>query len=108
MNQFGCSKYSYKASGCVCYSMTETGGPRVAAALRPYLSELGCLPVSKQVIYPNAYSLFDQQGKPREGNTHGMRPSTIEKAVTGQMDGLLGQLVWWASPCRAQRATGLP
>jgi chromate reductase len=108
MNQFGCSKYSYKTSGCICYSMTNNGGSRVAQALRPYLSELGCLPVSKQVIFSSAHSLFDQDGVPREGKTWGMRPQEIKDSVEGQCDGLLKQLTWWASAAKAQRAGGLP
>ena len=103
MNHFGCSKYAKKISGCICYSMTGTGGPRVAVALRPYLSELGCLPVSKQVIFQNAFSLFDQNGVPREGQIAGMRPQSIEEHVTQQMDGLLQSVIWWASAARAQR-----
>jgi chromate reductase len=108
MNQFGGSKYAYKVSGCICYSMSQTGGSRVAQALRPYLSELGCLPVSKQVIYSSAYQLFDQEGVPREGQTFGMRPSSIKDSVEGQCDGLLKQLSWWATAAKQQRSGGLP
>ena len=108
MNQFGCSKYAYKVSGCICYSMTPTGGPRVAQALRPYLSELGCLPVSKQVIYSNAFQLFDQEGIPREGNTFGMRSGPIKDAVESQCDSLLKELAWFAAACKQQRAGGTP
>jgi chromate reductase, NAD(P)H dehydrogenase (quinone) len=106
MNHFGCSKYAKKVSGCVCYSMTPTGGPRVAQALRPYLSELGCLPVSKQVIFSNAYGLFDQKGVPREGQTAGgMRPQSIADHVNSQMDGLLKDVIWWAAAARSQRGS---
>lgn len=107
MNQFGGSKYGYKVSGCICYSMTPTGGGRVAQALRPYLSELGCLPVSKQVVYSSAYQLFDQEGVPREGNTFGGK-TTIKEAVEKQLDGLVKQLAWWASAAKQQRVGGTP
>ena len=83
--------------------MTATGGPRVAVALRPFLSELGCLPVSKQVIFSNAHGLFDQNGVPREGQIPGIRPSSIVDHVNSQMDGLLKSVVWWASAARSQR-----
>ena len=43
---------------CALFRHTDRR-PRVAAALRPCLSELGCLPVPKQVIYPSAASLFN-------------------------------------------------
>ncbi len=103
MNHFGCSKFAKKISGCVCYSMTATGGPRVGMALRPYLSELGCLPVSKQVIFSNGFGLFDQNGVPREGQIVGMRPQSIADHVNSQMDGLLKSVIWWASAARSQR-----
>ena len=82
---------------------TPTGGSRVAQALRPYLSELGCLPVSKQVIYSNAFQLFDQEGIPREGNTFGMRSGPIKDAVESQCDSLLKELAWFAAACKQQR-----
>ena len=46
MNQVGCSKYANKVSGSICYSgfPSAAGGARCAVALRPFLSELGCLP----------------------------------------------------------------
>ena len=46
MNYFGGSMYSQKASGIVTYSAGLWGGARCGVALRAYLSELGCLPVS--------------------------------------------------------------
>jgi chromate reductase len=46
MNYFGGSLYANKASGIVTYSAGMWGGARCGAALRVYLSELGCLPVS--------------------------------------------------------------
>lgn len=65
MNQVGCSKYANKVSGCVCYSgfSSAGGGTRAAVALRPYLSELGCLPVSKQVSIPHASKVIDEEGE---------------------------------------------
>ena len=104
MNHFGCSKYANKVSGCICYSMTNTGGPRLAMALRPFLSELGCLPVSKQVIMSNAFQLLDKNGVPRDGNIAGFRPQSIAGHLNGQVDGLLKSLVWWATAARRQRA----
>jgi NAD(P)H-dependent FMN reductase len=67
MNMVGCSKYANKASGTVCYSgfSTPAGGARCAVALRPFLSELGCLPVSKQVILPDAVKLLSEDGVPQ-------------------------------------------
>ena len=46
MNYFGGSMYANKTSGIVTYSAGMWGGARCGVALRAYLSELGCLPVS--------------------------------------------------------------
>mgnify|MGYP002836627846 FL=1 len=46
MNYFGGSMYDKKASGICTYSAGLWGGARCGVALRSYLSELGCLPVS--------------------------------------------------------------
>ena len=54
MNQFGGSKYAWKPSGCGMLLWYSHRGSRVGQALRPYLSELGCLPVSKQLVIQSA------------------------------------------------------
>ena len=46
MNYFGASIYAKRPSGIATYSAGMWGGARCAVALRAYLSELGCLPVS--------------------------------------------------------------
>jgi len=65
MNQVGCSKYANKVSGCITYSgfSSAGGGTRAAVALRPFLSELGCLPVSKQVVIPDANKALNEKGE---------------------------------------------
>ena len=99
MNMTGCSKYANKVSGTVCYSgfPSPAGGARCAVALRPFLSELGCLPVSKQVIIPNANGQLDESGVPQGDHAEGCQK---------QMDGMLEQLRWWAEATRTQQAKG--
>ena len=46
------------------YSAGPFGGARAAMALRPMLSELGCLPVSKLCCLPTANELFGADGTP--------------------------------------------
>ena len=46
MNYFGSSTYSYRPSGIATYSAGNWGGARCGVALRAFLGELGCLPVS--------------------------------------------------------------
>lgn len=81
MGHFGGSLYKYKASGIVTYSPGPFGGVRCAMALRPFLSELGCLPVSAVTSFPAAQELFLENGAPSDP-THRMLkqlPSTLEQ-----------------------------
>ena len=96
LNHVGCSKYANKVSGTVTYSgfSSAAGGARCAVALRPFLSELGCLPVSKQVVIPDAPSHITENG-----DATGKHKEGIEKTT----DAMLEQLKWWATACRAQR-----
>ena len=94
MNQFGGSKYGYKPSGCVCYSGGPLGGSRVAQALRPYLSELGCLPVSKQLVIPSAGDVLNEDGTIQGENAR------LEKQVTS----FLAQVAWWSEATQRMRA----
>ena len=64
LNHFGSSIFSYKPSAIVSYSAGQWGGSRAAIALRPVLSELGCLPVSAMIHIPNAGSSFNEDGSP--------------------------------------------
>ena len=70
--------------------LAEPGAP----PLRPFLSELGCLPVSKQVVIPDAPSHITENG-----DATGKHKEGIEKTT----DTMLEQLKWWATACRAQR-----
>jgi NAD(P)H-dependent FMN reductase len=99
MNQFGGSKYSWKPSGCVCYSATPIGGGRVGQALRPYLAELGCLSVSKQLVLQSANKIFNEDGTFADGENG---------FITKQTEGFLNQVAWWAEACQEQRKKGTP
>merc|ERR1712008_74827 len=46
MNHFSSKTYGFKPSGIATYSAGAWGGARCGVALRAYLSEIGCLPVS--------------------------------------------------------------
>lgn len=96
MNFFARDDYAHKPSACICYSMNAYGGPHVAAALRPYLSELGCLPISKALVLGDAFGLFDPVGKLRDEENRAGK-------VLNQTDKLLEELVWWAQICRVGR-----
>ena len=66
MSYFGGSKFAYKPSGIITYSPGEYGGMRAAMALRPFLSELGCLPVSSICAFSRANETISPEGIPRD------------------------------------------
>jgi hypothetical protein len=51
-----------KPSLIVTYSAGQWGGARAAVAMRPFLSELGCLPGSAMVHVPEAHTVFVYYG----------------------------------------------
>ena len=100
MGHFGGSNYAFKPSACVTYSPSPWGGMRCATALRPFLSELGCLPVSKLCGLGSVQSLLNADGTPA-----GDEPARM----LGQLPAMLGQLEWMACAMADQRAkTGPP
>mmetsp|Transcript_28283 Transcript_28283/g.45062 ORF Transcript_28283/g.45062 Transcript_28283/m.45062 type:complete len:217 (-) Transcript_28283:300-950(-) len=96
MGYFGGSNYAYKPSAIVSYSVGPWGGMRGAMALRPFLSELGCLPVSRIVGIPDANSTFDDNGVAKD-------PNHWDKF----MGGLLNQLEWMAIAMKDMRENKL-
>ena len=44
--------YEFKSSGLIAYSQGNLGGAMAVSAARPFLSELGCLPVKQFVTIP--------------------------------------------------------
>lgn len=93
IGHFGGSNYAYKPSGIITYSVGPWGGARTAVALRPLLSELGCLPVSKLCCFPSVTEIFNEDGTPKDP----------EHRILKQLPGLLDQLEWWTVACKAQR-----
>jgi chromate reductase len=91
MSYFGGSRYAFKPSGTVVYSGGEYGGMRAAMALRPFLSELGCLPVSAITAFPNAKQLITKEGVASE--------DTLKR-----LERMIVQLDFWAHAAKLQRA----
>lgn len=99
MGHFGGSLYGFKPSGIVTYSPSPYGGARAAVALRPFLSELGCLPVSKLACFSTVGDTFNEDGSVKDESNRQLK----------QLDALLGQLEWFAVACLKQReASGVP
>ena len=94
MNYFGSSIYSKKPSGIATYSAGVWGGARCGVALRPYLSELGCLPVSATFQLSQAWrnGTFDENGQ--------LDPDSMAAKSAIKM---LEQVEWHARAMRAAR-----
>lgn len=97
LNHFGSSVFSYKPSAIVSYSAGQWGGTRAAIALRPILSELGCLPVSAMVHIPHAQNVVQDNGCLVTDYDDDDNWNTY-------LDRSVNQLVWWGQAAKEQRA----
>jgi chromate reductase, NAD(P)H dehydrogenase (quinone) len=93
MGHFPGSSYGFKPSGIITYSSGPFGGARCAMALRPFLSELGCLPVSKLAIFPSPSDYLDPEGV----------VSDPAHRMLNQLPDVLTQVEWWALAASEQR-----
>ncbi len=96
LNHFGSSLFAYKPGVIVTYSAGQWGGMRAAVAMRTFLAELGCLPVSAMIHVPHAQDVFDEDGAVQSGGD-----ARRWQAYFGRP---LAQMVWWAEAAQAQRA----
>lgn len=95
LNHFGSSRFAYKPSAIVTYSAGQWGGVRAAVAMRTFLSELGCLPVSAMIHVPQAQQVFDEDGAVADAQGADRWAQYFGRTFN--------QLVWWASAAGAQR-----
>merc|ERR1712038_113207 len=91
--------FSFKPSGIVSYSAGQWGGTRAAHSLRPFLSELGCIPVSSMVHIPHAMNVLDEDGSVRVSS---QEPDKEERWI-GYCDRMIHQLEFWANAAKRQR-----
>lgn len=94
LNHFGSSLFSYRPSSIVTYSAGQWGGTRAGVAMRAFLSELGCLPVSAMIHVPRAAEVLTDEGEAADGED--------AEAWSGYFGRTFTQLDWWAEACRAQ------
>jgi NAD(P)H-dependent FMN reductase len=95
MDHFGGSRYAYKPSGICVYSPGAYGGVRCAMALRPFLSELGCLPVSNIFAIPHANESLNEDGTASSDEMN----ARLER----NLDTFAKQLEWWGEAAMKQR-----
>ncbi|CAE7752660.1 fba, partial [Symbiodinium sp. CCMP2456] len=99
MGHFGGSNYKCKPSCIVTYSPGPWAGMRAAMAARPFLAELGCIPVSKLAAFPAPSDLFDEEGAPKDP----------EARMLKQLPAMVGELEWMALAMKKMRdSAGLP
>eukprot|EP00241_Pyramimonas_parkeae_P011721 CAMPEP_0114252220 /NCGR_PEP_ID=MMETSP0058-20121206/15717_1 /TAXON_ID=36894 /ORGANISM="Pyramimonas parkeae, CCMP726" /LENGTH=223 /DNA_ID=CAMNT_0001366133 /DNA_START=59 /DNA_END=730 /DNA_ORIENTATION=+ len=99
MGHFGGSNFTCKPSACVVYSPGPWGGMRCAMALRPFLSELGCIPISKLTGYPSPGELFNEDGTPKDP----------EARMLKQFPAMMTELEWMAVAMQKMKSeVGLP
>lgn len=96
LNHFGSSLFSYKPSAIVTYSAGQWGGARAAVAMRTFLSELGCLPISAMIQVPRAADVFTEDGNLGE--------DADESGWRKYCGRAWAQLEWWGEATRNQRA----
>jgi chromate reductase len=97
LNHFGFSLFSFKPSAIISYSAGQWGGTRAAHALRPILSELGCLPVSAMIHMPYAQKVLDENG--------GIVEQEERDQWVSYTDRCLAQLEWWGEAAKTHRNT---
>ena len=95
LNHFPSSAFSFKPSLIVTYSSGQWGGTRAAVNMRTYLSELGCLPVSAMLHFPNADKVFSETGE--------LLGNQEEKKWQRYAQRGVEQLNWWAAAAAHQR-----
>ena len=95
LNHFGSSRFAYKPSLIVTYSAGQWGGTRASVGMRPFLSELGCLPVSAMIHVPKAHEVFTAEGKVQATLDAERWADYFQRGFT--------QLQWWAQATSSQR-----
>ncbi|XP_064626653.1 NADPH azoreductase-like isoform X2 [Lineus longissimus] len=88
--------YRCKPSGMVLYSMGPQGGALAGVALRPFLSELGCLPVSHFVTIGKVNEQLDEQG------------NTENKHIHSSFSKLMNQVEWFGEAMKNHRKDNAP
>lgn len=93
IDHHGSSVFGFKPSLIVSYSAGQWGGTRAAHALRPALSECGCIPVSAMVHVPEAHRALDEKGTPNDN---------VERWTSYANRGV-SQLEWWATAAKQHK-----
>merc|ERR1712137_479421 len=93
LNHLPPPSFEFKPSGILAYSMGNLGGGMAVAAARPFLSEMGCVPVKHFVTIASVQKEVKEDGTTENTHIH----SSIKK--------LFGEVEWWARAAKSMRDT---
>lgn len=97
MSQLPPPSFEYKPSGIISYTMGTRGGLGVCVAARPFLSELGCIPVKHMSTISLVHKEVNEDGK------------TENKLIEESLKTLFEQVEWWGDATKSKRANnGVP
>ncbi|KAF2352980.1 NADPH-dependent FMN reductase-like [Trinorchestia longiramus] len=96
MDNFPPASYKYKPAAIVSYSLGRFGGIRAATAARPYLGELGLVPIPKQLTIPTVSQVLDAEGQ------------CSDKRMESTAEGLVAELVWYGGALKSYKAAVPP
>ncbi|XP_066914004.1 uncharacterized protein [Clytia hemisphaerica] len=97
MSQLPPPSFEYKPSGLISYTLGTRGGLAACVAARPYLAELGCLPVKHMTTVSSVHQEVNEDG------------STENHFITESLDDLFQQVAWWGEATKLKRHTdGVP
>lgn len=85
--------FEFKPSGILAYAMGPHGGALAAAAARPFLSEMGCIPVKQFVTVGSVTNTVKEDG------------TTENPHVISSINKLFGELDWWGRAAKSLRDT---
>jgi NAD(P)H-dependent FMN reductase len=96
LNSFPLPSYRHKPCGLITYSMGTFGGVRALTVLKPYVNELGMLPVPCYCPIPNVHSLIDETGV------------TKDPMVLDRMKQTIQEVLWYAEGLKKHRKANPP
>jgi len=97
MGQLPQTSFEYKPSGMISYTLGTRGGMGACVSARPFLSEIGCLPVKHQTTVSQVSKEVNEDG------------TTENQHITGSLNKLFDQVAWWADATKQKREKdGIP
>jgi len=81
MNALPPPSFRHKPCGLVSYSVSTFGGMRALTVLKPFVSEVGLVPVPTYCPIPNVNSIIDESGAAKESMVTDRAKQTIQEVL---------------------------